>query len=154
MVGQINKLALTVAYSCLRGWKKLTKSPTRGAAVAVWYKGKILVVRHSYRPGFSLPGGQLKRNESPASAAARELSEEVGIQVDMEQLVPVHRDRSGHSLFEYSLETQPIITIDNREVIDARLIAPAEITDPDDKLDLYLRGVVRNTYDPSVNHAW
>ncbi len=144
MAGQINKLALTVAYYCLRRWKRLTKSPTRGAAVAVWYEGKILVVRHSYRPGYSLPGGQIKKNEAPASAAARELSEEVGIQVDPERLVPVYEDRSGHSLFEYSLDTQPIFTIDNREVIEAGFLDPAEISDPDDKLYLYLRRATRN----------
>ena len=39
---------------------------------------------------------------------------------------------------------QPNLTIDNREVIEAGFLDPAEISDPDDKLFLYLRRATRN----------
>jgi len=45
--------------------------------------GRVLLVRHSYRPGWGLPGGFLKRREVPEAGAAREVREEVGLAVDL-----------------------------------------------------------------------
>ncbi len=44
---------------------------------------QILLVRQSYRSGWGLPGGLLKRNEVPADAARREFYEEVGARVSL-----------------------------------------------------------------------
>jgi ADP-ribose pyrophosphatase YjhB (NUDIX family) len=44
--------------------------------------GAILLVRLSYRKGWGLPGGLLKRNEHPRQAAARETFEELGIMIE------------------------------------------------------------------------
>jgi len=139
MTGKINRLALTAAYKILRRWKWLTKASNRGAGVAVWYQDQILVVRHSYRPGWSLPGGQIKKNEEPRSAASRELREEVGIQTAPESLIPVRESRPGKFLFECRLQTRPVLKIDKREIIEARFVDPAAISDADDILNPYLR---------------
>lgn len=45
--------------------------------------GRILLVRQSYRNGWGLPGGLLKRNEVPADAARREFFEELGAEVEL-----------------------------------------------------------------------
>ncbi|MDQ4071183.1 MAG: NUDIX domain-containing protein [Actinomycetota bacterium] len=48
--------------------------------------GHLLLVRQSYRRGgWTFPGGLLGRGEEPADAARRELSEELGIDVELNQ---------------------------------------------------------------------
>lgn len=57
---------------------------TVGALCLVEHEdGRILLVRHSYRPGWGLPGGIVKRREEVDVAARREVREEVGIEVDL-----------------------------------------------------------------------
>src|SRR5512142_6625 len=41
--------------------------------------GKVVLVRHSYKSGWMLPGGAVQRGEPPASAIIRELQEEIGL---------------------------------------------------------------------------
>lgn len=45
--------------------------------------GALLLVRLSYRQSWGLPGGLLKRGETPADAARREVQEETGLEVDL-----------------------------------------------------------------------
>jgi 8-oxo-dGTP pyrophosphatase MutT (NUDIX family) len=80
-----------------------------------------------------LPGGRIGRRESPEAAAARELREEVGITVGAGELSPVKAAAypSGHSrnasyIFEFHSAHEPEIVIDNREIIEARFVAPHE----------------------------
>jgi ADP-ribose pyrophosphatase YjhB (NUDIX family) len=50
-----------------------------GVCAFVERDGNILLVRHSYARGWSLPGGGVKRGEPPVQAVLRELKEEVGL---------------------------------------------------------------------------
>jgi ADP-ribose pyrophosphatase YjhB (NUDIX family) len=52
-------------------------------------RGRILVVEHTYRRQvpWGLPGGWLKHAESPEMGLAREVLEETGLQVRVEQLL-------------------------------------------------------------------
>ena len=96
--------------------------------VAVWVDGKVLLVKNSYRSGYSLPAGDIHRKETSAFAASRELREETGVIVSHTQLTCVlelNEDEEWRSapkrneIFECRLENKPNIRVDNREVIYA-----------------------------------
>jgi 8-oxo-dGTP pyrophosphatase MutT (NUDIX family) len=46
--------------------------------------GARLFIRHSYRNGWGVPGGLLKRGEEVADGARRECMEEVGLAIDLD----------------------------------------------------------------------
>lgn len=45
--------------------------------------GKVLLIRQSYRNHWGLPGGLLQRRESAEAAAVREITEEVGLDIEL-----------------------------------------------------------------------
>ncbi len=120
------QLAYVVAYRLALFSKRFVRWPHIGVGVAVWHEGKLLIVQQSYRRGYSLPGGRVKRNEDPIVAACRELREEVGIIVEPDKLEPVRKDlwTRSHQLFEYRPTDKPDIKIDNREIIEATFVDP------------------------------
>ncbi len=133
MFNLITRLFYRVAHSVLRMVWFVTRPETTGALVAVWYAGKVLLVRNSYRRSLSLPGGYVQRDEERRMTAARELQEEVGITVLPHNLK--HAYRGTHlfesrtdtlDIFEIEVERLPNITIDRREVIRAEFMSPAE----------------------------
>jgi 8-oxo-dGTP diphosphatase len=100
--------------------------------VAVYVGPDLLLVRPSYRADWHLPGGGVRRGETPEEAARRELAEEIGLCAAA--LLPVgvactncdgRRDRIH--FFELRLVTPPKLRLDNREVIEARLTSPFEL---------------------------
>jgi ADP-ribose pyrophosphatase YjhB (NUDIX family) len=64
--------------------RTISPSYTVGAMVIIERPdGAVLLVRLSYRNSWGVPGGLLKRGESPEDAARREVAEEVGLAVDL-----------------------------------------------------------------------
>ncbi|HEV7450153.1 MAG TPA: NUDIX hydrolase [Pseudonocardiaceae bacterium] len=62
--------------------------------------GRVLLVEPSYKPDWTIPGGAVETDESPWAAAARELSEEVGLDRPVGQLLVVDYVRPQNSLPE------------------------------------------------------
>ena len=59
---------------------RLTRGMTLGARVAVFDENaRVLLVQHTYSPGWILPGGGVEKGETLAKAALREIREEAGI---------------------------------------------------------------------------
>jgi 8-oxo-dGTP pyrophosphatase MutT (NUDIX family) len=124
------------AYTLMRGYWYIRQPTTTGVQVAVWCDGRLLVIGNSYRPEIGLPGGGLGRSESPASAAQRELLEEVGIGSEASTLRYLGRIDSEHDFsmdrchfFELRLERHPRVVVDGREVVWAEFVDPASLAD-------------------------
>ena len=134
VVDRLWQLALTVAYRVLLVWWAVRRPAHRGALVALWHDGEILLLRHSYRPGWSLPGGGIARGESAREAAARELREEVGIVVEADALheaqaleLPWEHRRDHTTIFDLTLAQRPTLRLDNREIVAAAFHTPETI---------------------------
>jgi 8-oxo-dGTP pyrophosphatase MutT (NUDIX family) len=48
-------------------------------AIAITPDQRVVMVRHSYMPGWHFPGGCLRRGEAPEAGIIRELREEIGL---------------------------------------------------------------------------
>jgi len=100
--------------------------------VAVYVGPQLLLVYTSYQAGWQLPGGGVRRGETPEDAARRELGEEIGLATSA--LFPAgvacgnwdgRRDRVH--FFELQLVELPKLQLDNREIIASRLASPSEL---------------------------
>lgn len=66
-----------------RTWFRLVRPMTLGVRVAVFDgEGRVMLVRHSYMPGWYLPGGGIERGETAIVAAVKEVREEAGLAID------------------------------------------------------------------------
>lgn len=63
---------------------------TSRVRIALLCQGKVLLVRNWYNSGqWQLPGGGIRDDETAIQAAKREIAEEVGIQLSLDELVPL-----------------------------------------------------------------
>ena len=72
--------------------------PKVAATCIVERQGTVLMVRRAVEPGiglWSMPGGYVERGEVVEEAAAREVLEETGLEVEVEHLVGLFSER-GH----------------------------------------------------------
>jgi 8-oxo-dGTP pyrophosphatase MutT (NUDIX family) len=128
------RAGLRVTYTLLRVYWFTFRPTIHSVQVAVWSGGRVLVVRQSYRRGVGLPAGGVHRRERPERAAARELREEVGLDVSPEQLRLVveqvlnfEHKRDHTRIYRIDLEPEPPLTIDRREIVWADFLSPAEV---------------------------
>lgn len=79
---------------------------SRRTRVLLWYKNEILLVRSDFgERKWGLPGGGVKRGEPEATAAAREVQEEVGVQIDPQKLRFLSEKKSGWGQFNWPYVT-------------------------------------------------
>ena len=120
------QLAYACAYRMMRTYWWLRHPTTHGALVALWHQGEVLLIRNSYVPYHCLPGGYVRRGETGAQAALRELAEEVGVSAAAGDLTLAREERHEWEgkddhvvIFALDLPTRPHVEVDHREVVSA-----------------------------------
>lgn len=114
----------------------LTRGMTLGVRCACFDPGnRVFLVRHSYMPGWYLPGGGVERGETVHDALVREVAEEGGIVLrDEPALFGVYHNRRrmrDHVLVYVSraFERPNPPAYPNREIAEVGLFAPDALPD-------------------------
>ena len=76
-------------------WARLTRGATLGVrALVTDAEGRVLLLEHTYVPGWHLPGGAVDPDETTEAAVARELEEEAGVRpTERPRLLWAHDNR-------------------------------------------------------------
>lgn len=102
-----------------------------GVAALVEQGGKYVLVRHSYQPGWFLPGGAVDRGEAPADAIVRELQEEIGLTRSAPpQLLGVYTRRvlwASNVILLYRVREARFVFRPSWEIRDITLADPADL---------------------------
>ncbi len=119
----------------LRLSHRWTRALTLGARVAVFDgENRVLLVRHTYAPGWLFPGGGVEFGETVITAAKREIEEEAGIAALSEPLLfglySNHKNFKGDHLAFFTLhDFRRIAWQPGREIAAAEFFALDNLPD-------------------------
>lgn len=88
-------LKINLLYAGAKVYWYLFKPINFGVQVMLIRDGQVVLVRHSYKPGWYFPGGGVKKKETVETAVRREALEEVGATLGEVQLVGLFANLHG-----------------------------------------------------------
>jgi 8-oxo-dGTP pyrophosphatase MutT (NUDIX family) len=128
------QMALWCAFQVLRCWWFIRRPSHHGALILIWCQNRVLLVRNSYQPCWSSPGGSVERGESSLDAVIRECKEETGLHIELNEAVLIQettlkfRFREDKiSIFECYFSHAPRIEIDFREITEVKWLDLHEV---------------------------
>jgi 8-oxo-dGTP pyrophosphatase MutT (NUDIX family) len=140
----LRRLGFRAAYRILQLFWFVARPHKQGVKCLVTCRDRVLLVRHTYGDrAWDVPGGAIKRRESPLAAARREMSEELGLDgVEWTQVGELrgtvsHRRDTIHC-FRAEL-CEPSLTIDRGELAAVDWFARSALPD---RLGPYVGSVV------------
>lgn len=115
----------------VHGYFAYARGMTLGVRAACFdAEGRVFLVRHSYVPGWHLPGGGVERRETALQALAKEMREEGNLVAgDPPQLFHVYFNRGtskrDHVIFYVCRNVrQSAPKMADREIVEAQFFAP------------------------------
>jgi ADP-ribose pyrophosphatase YjhB (NUDIX family) len=131
-MAMINKLRMSLFHM----WFRLKRPMTLGVRVFLDDEdGKICLIRHTYTPGWHLPGGGVERGETCRDAAIKEVREEVGAIVKPEdmRLVSIHANfanfKGDHVLLYQARASSFVPTNSAHEIAEIGYFNPTNLPD-------------------------
>lgn len=127
---------MRLIYLVFRLYCFIFRPTSIGVRVMLIQNGEVLLVRQTYKPGWHIPGGGVKRGETLDEAARREANEEIGVQMGDLTLLGIYTHFGEHmndhnALFlctEFSYNSKQ-----DREIAEARFFSldalPKELVD-------------------------
>ncbi len=116
-----------------RVYARATRGLTLGVrGLVVDDEGRVLLIEHTYVPGWHLPGGGVERGETAHAALARELVEEAGVEmIGPARLVSVHdnhaRFRGDHVLLYRIGDWRAVAATSRGEIARIGWFAPGDL---------------------------
>ena len=121
---------LRLLYLAHRVYLFVFRPVTFGVRVVLAKEGRVLLVRHTYRGGWHLPGGGIQRRESVETAAQREVREEAGAEMGKVQLLGIYSNfedyASGHNIL-FACEDFKVVGKPDHEIAEANFFALDEL---------------------------
>jgi ADP-ribose pyrophosphatase YjhB (NUDIX family) len=124
---------LRMAHLTRIGWRSVARPVTMGVRALIRdQSGAVLLIRHNYVGGWHMPGGGVGRGETVHQAMAREVREEVGLEVvGTARMLGLYarfrRGWSDHVSVFVVDEWSGTPRIDELEIAECRFFAPEDI---------------------------